>query len=157
MSDLLLNNELSLPVPDGFHVMTDEECKGMNIMGDGKWVGLSDPERHILVIAGWKQPPAFALMLLSEKDLAKNMEKQIGSALQPAGYASEGFTEKVIAGTKACGAQYRYTASGTEMVAASYSMKFRKKTYYFHFYGREALREESITVWNEMLESISAR
>ena len=42
------------------------------------------------------------------------------------------------------------------MLAESYVMKYNKKIWYFHFYARAALKEESLKVWNEILDGVRA-
>lgn len=154
MDVLLLNNELNLTVPAGFHVMTEAERGKLQMPYVGQWVGLSDPERHIIVTAGWKQAGGLAMRLLSGRDLAKNMEKNISKPLQPLGYKPAGSRERTIAGTPAQGFGYSYTAQETPMYGESYAMKRGQTVYYFHFYARAALREESLPVWEELLGSI---
>ena len=42
MQEIVINDELVLCVPDGFHVMTEEERSGMQMLNGGEWIGLSD-------------------------------------------------------------------------------------------------------------------
>ena len=41
-----------LTCPEGFRRMTEEETRGLTTLGEGPWIGLSDPERHMIVTAG---------------------------------------------------------------------------------------------------------
>jgi len=54
--------------------MTEEETRGLTMLGEGPWIGLSDPERHMIVTVGWKRLGAVVSFLLSGADLAKNAE-----------------------------------------------------------------------------------
>ena len=103
-------------------------------------------------MVGWNQVNRLALMVLNEKDLAKNMEKRIRKAMQSYGYRSDGFREQRIIGKSAGGFAYEYTVQGTEMYAESYTMKLDKTVYYFHFYSRTALKDENIPVWRGILD-----
>ena len=76
MMKLILNDELQLQYPEGFHVLSEEERSKLNTSETGEWVGLSNPDLHILISLGWKKVNGFALMMLSEKDLAGKMEKE---------------------------------------------------------------------------------
>ena len=69
MEDVLLNNSLKLPCPEGFHVMDDEERSELNIMGNGPGVCLSNPERHIIVSIGWQQVGGLTSLLLKSGDI----------------------------------------------------------------------------------------
>ena len=154
MQDLRIDNELLLTAPDGFHELTEDERSKMNMPWAGEWVGIADPERHIVVTAGAKKAGLLAGWLLSAKDLAKNMEKQIGGATASFGYRAEGPTSCLIAGEKACGFRYAYEAQGIAMCAESCVIKLRGKICWLHLYAREELRGESFAVWEEILSSV---
>ncbi len=156
MRELLLNDALILSYPDGFHLMTEAERGGVDPAEDGPWIGLSDPEKHILVTAGWKQIGGLTALLV-RGDLAKNMEKRVRGPMQPYGYRLEGFEKRTIAGETADGFRYSYRAQETDMIGESYALKREKTVYYFHFYARAALSSESLPVWEEMLRFVRAR
>ncbi|MBQ3262295.1 MAG: hypothetical protein IJH52_03905 [Oscillospiraceae bacterium] len=146
---------LTLPIPAGFHVMDKEEWSRMKLLADGEGTGLSDPGRHMVVTLGWKQAGGFSAALLSAKDLAKNMEKQICRAMASLGCRSEGVKTRAIGGREAHGARYRYTAQGTDMTGESWVVKEKKEIWYLHGYMRTELLEVSLPVWEEMLDSIT--
>ena len=154
MRDLHVGNELLLPVPDGFHELTDGERSKMNMPWAGQWVGISDPERHILVTVGSKKAGLLAGWLLNARDLAGKTEKQIRGAMGSFGYRAEGPTSYLIAGEKASGFRYAYEAQGIAMCAESCVFKRRGKMYFLHLYAREELRGESFAVWEEILSSV---
>ena len=154
MRDLRIDNELLFSFPDGFHELTEDERSKMNIPFAGQWVGISDPERHIVVTAGAKKAGLLAGLLLNARDLAGNMEKQIRGAMTSFGYRAEGPTSRLIAGDKACGFRYAYEAQGIAMCAESYVFMRRGKIFYLHLYAREELRGESFAVWEEILSSV---
>ena len=143
---------LTLPIPEGFHVMDEEEWSRMKLLADGEGAGLSDPERHIVVTLGWKQTGGFSAALLSAKDLAKNMEKQICKAMAALGCKSEGVKQRAIGGREAHGLRYGYTAQGTAMTGESWVIKEKKEILYLHGYMRTELLEASLPVWEEMLD-----
>ena len=156
MERVTLDEKMTIGCLEGFHVMTEEERSKMSMLEEGQWVGLSDPDRHILVTVGWKPVKGLASMLKG-KSLAENMEKQVRRAMSPFGYTSEGPRERLIAGSKAYGFGYGYAAGDIDMVAESYVLKIDKVLYYFHFYARAALKKESLPVWKEMLESVQVK
>jgi hypothetical protein len=154
MRDLRIDSELLLTVPDGFHELTEDERSKMNMPWAGQWVGISDPERHIVVTAGSKKAGLPARLLLSTRDLAGNMEKQIRGAMASFGYRAEGPASYLIAGEKACGFRYAYEAQGIAMCAESCVFRRRGKIYFLHLYAREELSAESFAVWEEILSSV---
>ena len=72
MTSTVINGEMRIPLPEGFHVMSDEErlalSKGQNAPA---WV-MSNEEKHLLFSVSWKAIPAIASMLLGPKDMVKN-------------------------------------------------------------------------------------
>ena len=150
----MINNTLKLPCPEGFHIMDEEEKKEMNIMGSGPVVCMSDPERHLIVTIGWQQVGGFTSMLLKPKDIVKNSEKVIGRSMASYGYQREGFLTRSIAGNPAEGFAYTYEAKGVPMLGQSWAIKIGKAFYYFHLYARQELRERSLPVLDEVLDSV---
>ena len=150
-NDLNLHG-LTLPIPEGFHVMDEDEWSRMKLLADGEGAGLSDPERHMIVTLGYKQAGGFSAALLSAKDLAKNMEKQICKAMASLGCRSEGLRQRAVGGRDARGVRYDYTAQGTGMTGESWVIKEKREIWYLHAYMRTALLEKSLPVWKEMLD-----
>ncbi len=151
-----IGGALRLSCPEGFHRMTDAEKSGLTTLGNGSWAGFSDPERHMIVTVGWKRVNALVSLLLTEKDLAKNAEKQIARSMRPFGYRSGESVRRTVAGERAEGFRYGYEAQGVGMAAESLAMKHGKTVVYFHLYYREAPEEESLPVWEEILASVRA-
>ena len=154
MKEVLVNDQLILSYPDGFHIMTESERSKLNLLEDGQWIGLSDPDRHMIVTVGWKHAGFLTANFSTSNDLAKGMEKKIRKPMEPFGYRNEGFTDRVVAGEKACGFRYGYKAQSVDMVAESLVLKCDGTVVYFHSYMREALKEASMVVWNELLELV---
>ena len=128
MERMTLNNELQFPVPDGFHVMDEEEMSGMTMIAAGPGVCLKDPERHIVVSVGYKKAGLLTSKMLSQKDIAEKSEGSIRQAMKPYSYWPDGAGKR-----------------------ETYVLKKGKTFYYFHVYMRAALKEESMPVWEEML------
>ena len=156
MQKITLNGELVLTCPDGFHQLDEAERRSLNAMEGSQWIGLSDPERHIIVTAGWKDPGLLAKLLLNDRDLEKNMEKSIRRSLKPLGFQSDGPSERMIAGIPAQGFRYTYRVQDTQMAAESFVLRKGKTIYYFHGYVRAALREESFMLWHDLLDTVMA-
>ena len=125
MMELILNDELQLQYPDGFHILSDEERSKLNILEDGEWVGLSEPDLHILVTLACKKVNGLASMMLSEQDLVRKMEKQVSKSMRPFGFRKRGDKRCLIGGRKACGFGYEYTSQDIDMYAESYLIKKR--------------------------------
>ena len=154
MEMIPLSTQLKLPLPEGFHVLDEEEKSRLHFLEEGPCLCISDPERHILVAFGWKKAGGLAGLLLNTGDIAKNTEKTARRAMQNLGYRCLGFGKRQIAGTDADGFRYTYTAQDTEMLAESYAAKMDKEIFYFHFYARAAGEAESLSIWDALLQSV---
>ena len=153
MITVTVNNELELTCPDGFHVMDEEERKSLKMLEDGSWMGLSCPEKNLMITAGWKKIGLFPALMLSPSDLARGTEKQISGAMASYGYSLRGFTERNIAGSPAKGFSYSYDAQGTGMRGECSILKLNRTLYYLYLYAREEQQEESSEIWEDILTS----
>ena len=149
-----IGGELTVTFPEGFRRMTDGEMKRLNRLEEGPGIFMTDPERHIIVTVGWKRIAFFASLLLSAKDIAKNAGGQIARAMKPNGCRGPEYTERTVAGARAHGFRYAYTAENVGMEAETCVLKRGRVVLYFNFYAREALEKESLPVWEAILASV---
>ena len=144
MTEEKINGELLLTLPDGFRTLSGEERRKLTYIGGDDWPGFSDPERHVLLTAGWKRIPLFSAWLLSAKDLAKNTEKQLRAAMQPFGYRLLGFAEQAAAGGRMPAFRYAYEKEGVGMRAEACVLKRGRTVYWLYYYEREALEDPAL-------------
>ena len=154
MNETLQCNTLSVPCPDGFHVMTPEERRSLQYAASGEGECLRDEKRHIIVSIGWKPLGGLLNLLFSTRDAAKNMEQQIGRIMQPFGWQSTGKLQKQIGSKTAEGFGYTYKAKNTAMYAQSLAVKHSKTIYYLHVYVRAERKDESLAVWDALLSGM---
>ena len=152
MKQTVLNQELKVTIPDGFHEMSEAEHGNLNLLKEAPDWCISDPDRHILLSVAWKKQ-SLASMLLSSGDVAENMEKSLRKPMAAYGYKLEGFLEESLDGTTASGFRYSYTAQGIGMTGESFSVKKGKTFYYIHCYLRSEFLEESLPVLKEIFAS----
>ena len=151
---MILNNELELTVPAGFHEMDAAERAKLTFAGGEPGLCISDPERHIMVTAGWRALGTFAAMLVDVKGAAKNAEKQLGRLMQSYGYRKLETSAKDLGGKAAGGYKYTYDVGDIGMLGESLYVKNGKTLYGFNFYCRRALEKESMPVWEKLLRSV---
>lgn len=149
-----IGGDLTVSFPEGFRRMTEGEMKKLNRLEDGPGVFMTSPERHIIVTVGWKKIALLASLLLSAKDIAKNAGGRIARAMKPCGCSEPAYTERTVAGSRAHGFRYAYTAENVPMEAETCILKRGRVVLYFNFYAREALKEESFSVWESVLASV---
>ena len=154
MIKVTLNDSLNMMFPDGFHELDKDEREKTKILFDGEWKGITDPDRHMLVTAGWKKIGGLVSLLLPGSEITKNAEKLISKSMQPYGYSLQGFAGKKIAGVEAQGFAYTYNSEGTDMYGETYVTKVVMLLYYFHMYSSAIDKEKNVSAWNGILESI---
>lgn len=128
-AELSLGNFIYLPYPDGFHILTDEEKNNLNLLSDGLWSGISDPERHILITAGYKRTGKLISLIIDDKSLAVNAEKQVSKSMSQFGYILSGTKECKIINKNARGFAYEYTSSSIKMYGETYALKIGNNIY----------------------------
>ncbi len=155
MEQIDLDGRVGLALPDGFHVMQEEERKNLRLIAEGEYKAFADPERHIISTVGWRDISFAAALLLSPSDAAQSAQRQIAHSMKDYGYALSGFLQKRICGKKTSGFIYTYKTGVTEMTGETYTLKNSKRIYFFNVYYRTFLSDESRKIWNDMLDSVS--
>ena len=110
--DIQITEELHMAYPDTFHVMDEKEKESLDPLTGDHFVGLSNPEAHMIVTVGYKANTGLAAKLFSAKDIAKNMEKQIAKPTMIYSYARGRFKDIEIGGIDASGFDYSYEVLG---------------------------------------------
>ena len=153
METALLNNELNISYPDGFHVMDQSELSAYNFYAAAPGWCINDPDRHIMVSVAWKQIPGLFAKMLKTKEVAKSMEGQMAQAMKAYDYRMDEFVSRTPGGKEAEGFCYQYKVQETEMSGMSFSIKNKNTFYYIHMYYRSALKDQSLPVLEEILNS----
>ncbi len=153
MEKIILNNEMNLHLPEGFHVLSEEELRQYPAAEETPDWGASNPEQHILTVISWRKRNGFLSALAGLKELSKTMEDRMRKIMQPYGYQLESFVSRRIGGLEAEGFRYDYTAQETAMSAESLIAKKGKNFYYIHSYYHTALKEESLSTLENLFGS----
>ncbi|MBR3211751.1 MAG: hypothetical protein IKF70_01470 [Firmicutes bacterium] len=155
MEYVVINDELAFPIPDGFHIMDEEERSQLNMLGGAPGTCLSDPARHMIISIGWHKAGRLATMLLNTAEIAKTMEARIKEPMADFDYALLEFVATRIGGKQANGFDYVYETEGIPMFAESLVLKNKKNLYYLHFYCRRANKIDGVEAWSSILSSAS--
>ena len=150
-----IDNKLYMDCPEGFRQLTEEELHKMNLIAGGKGLCISDSERHIVISVAWTQVNALSAWLLGTRETAGSMEKHIRKNMKPFSYVWLDDVKRTIDGQLARGVDYDYVVNGINMTGESLAIKSDENLYYFHMYARKIRREESVKVFNEILDSVA--
>ena len=149
-----IDNKLYMDCPEGFRQLTEEELQKMNLIAGGKGLCISDSERHIVISVAWTQVNALSAWLLGTRETAGSMEKHIRKNMKPFSYVWLDDVKREIDGQVARGFDYNYIVQGIHMTGESLVVKSEENLFYFHFYGRQARRDESLAVFHEILDGV---
>ena len=152
MEKIIANGKLEITLPDGFHLMSEEEKNKLGVAAGGEFIAFTDPERQITATVGWRDL-GLASLLIGSSDAVKSAEKQIGDAMQRFGYEFTGFVDRNISGRSSRGFDYTYRTGDTEMGGETCAMKAGRYMYFFNVYFRQEHKEESLDVWKRILAS----
>ena len=150
-----IENRLYMDCPEGFRQLTEEELKDMNIAPGGKVMCISDPIRHIVITVAWTQVSGLSSWLLGRREVSWNMSRQIEKKMKKFSYYWLDDVKRTIDGQLARGVDYDYVINGINMTGESLAIKSDENLYYFHMYARKIRREESLKVFNEILDSVA--
>ncbi|MBR0462605.1 MAG: hypothetical protein IJJ00_07830 [Erysipelotrichaceae bacterium] len=150
----LINDELEIVYPEGFHEMNETEKKEHNITDKNGSFCLSDEERHIIITVFWKNAGGLISALVKPHDAVVNMEKAVSGQMQKFGYKFDEFIVREAGDKTADGYRYDYKVDGLEMSGESFIVKNSRTFYYIHSYYRTALKEESLKVLDEIFGSL---
>ena len=150
MNPLIVNEELTMNIPEGFHIMTEEKMAQLKYFDKPMWL-ITDPDRHMIFTVSWRKS-GLAALLLKPKDIIKKMEPQLGKAMKPYDYGFQSFLQADMGGQPAEGFLYAYNSKGIDMCGAAFSVKKGKTFYYIYCYMREELLAESRPVLEEIMQ-----
>ena len=153
MNSLIVNEELTMNIPGGFHIMTEEEMAQLKYFDKPMWL-ITDPDRHMIFTVSWRKS-GLAALLLKPKDIIKKMEPQLGKAMKPYDYGFQSSLQADMGGQPAEGFLYAYNSKGIDMCGAAFSVKKGKTFYYIYCYMREELLGESRPVLEEIMQGAS--
>ncbi|MCR4841457.1 MAG: hypothetical protein K5848_07960 [Lachnospiraceae bacterium] len=151
---MLINNELNVPCPAGFHVMDEKERSKYKMTGKGEYVGLSNPDIHMMITVGVKKLNAFIKLLLKPKDFAKGMRNCIVKGNKPYGIKAEELKDLTLAGAPAKGFSYTYTVRDIAMTGRAYAVFTDNTVYYVYQYVRTEFDEEFKDVFENFLKEL---
>ena len=66
-------------------------------------------------------------------------------------YKAGGLLRRDVGGRTLDGFSYTYTANDIPMYGETLTVRIGRIIYYFHVYARQALKEESIPIWEDFL------
>ncbi len=153
METVLLNEELSVSIPDGFRILSEEERNAMAVIDEPPAWCIRDDSRHLVLSAFWRKIGGLSSLLIDEKAIIKHVEETVSKPMKQYGYQLLDWETIWIGNQKAEGVCYSYQVNDTAMTADSFIVKNHRTLYYFHIYSQSALYEENKTLWSVLFQN----
>ena len=156
MNKELVNQALSIPVPDGFRPMSGEELRQAYGNDDPNRRGLWNRESHVIIAVLWKEYPALLRFMLRDLKAVCRKNEQLHSR-EYAGhdYHCGGFFSQTVGGQPAEGYRFTYSAGGAAQSAETVLVRQGGTVYSITCAGRTENRESDHALFAGILEGIS--
>ncbi len=114
MEKCTINNEVTMPIPEGFHIMSAEElAKSFGKPDPCRW-GMWNQERHIMIILEWKTYSALTMKMTNLQKITARNESITKRCAKNNAYQLQGFFPGRIGGLNAEGYNYYYKVQGID-------------------------------------------
>lgn len=155
MNQVLVNNELSLSYPDGFHIMDGAElAQAYQNSNPNRW-GIWDKDRHLIVSVFWHRTNRLLVSLADAKSVAKSTERKLRKGLKSHGYSFHGFYERELCGQRTHGFHYQYQVGDVVQSGETIILKHGSLCYTIYCYTRKDTQLAGDPVFEEILRSCS--
>ncbi|MBR2812226.1 MAG: hypothetical protein IKD69_12690 [Solobacterium sp.] len=151
--NIALNKDLYLTYPEGYHLMTLDECKSINLTAQGEGIAIGDAGLQNIIVIGW-QNTILGSMMMNADDVARNMANTLGMGMKGANYQHSDLVQKSFGGVGGYGFSFAYDAQGVRKMGLSFVVEKGKSFYYFNFYGDSNTQAETARIAEEVLSSI---
>ena len=153
MEKTIINNELTLTRPEGYHIMSDDELK--KYFGTtNRIVGIYSSDDHSIISVSWTKP-GFLNRLTSAESLVSGNENCMIRRIKKYNRIVELHTE--VASQKAYGIKFEYTAidKDVEQYGEMISFRCKNKFYVVTYTSRSSLAEQNNKVFESVLNNLS--
>ncbi|MBQ6487711.1 MAG: hypothetical protein IJI75_00650 [Solobacterium sp.] len=151
----IINNEISIGIPDGFHVMSEEELTKVYVTKDPKRWGIWDNDRHVIISVLWQDLNAFTAMLADIDAAAVRNEQLTKKGYEGHDYAMKGFHDADISGSHARGYSFTYRIQDISQRVDTLLFKAGRRIYSINCIGRNENREQDHELFKEILKTVS--
>ena len=151
----IINQEISIGVPDGFHIMSAEELTKVYVTSDPKRWGIWDQDRHVIITVLWQDLNALTAMLADIDAAAVRNEQMTKKGYEGHGYALEGFRDAQISGHHARGYSFTYDIQDVHQHVATLLFKAGKRIYSINCIGRNENCEADQKLFEDVLKTVS--
>ncbi len=154
MNKELINQSVSVTLPDSFTPMTEAElCRVFQNNDPGRW-GARDQENHIMLTVMWKNYPPLLSKLAGLKSVCAKNEQLNARGYAGHGYQCGGFFSREVDGFPAEGYSFSYRVGDILQSAETVLFKLDKAVWSVTCVGRAENRSADHETFSEILDGI---
>lgn len=158
MNNVILNNELTLQYPDGFHVLDEDEMSRIFPVNTPNRWAIMDLDRHLIICVQWQKSSAILARFSSTKDHAKRVVAKARAAYREKECEIGDPYQTSVCGQEAWGVSFSYEVDGVKQLGKVILFKRLSKkthtTYTVYYYTREESAEENEVILHDALSSV---
>lgn len=156
MSKAVVNQFISIDIPEGFHAMSAEELRQAYRDGNPNRWGMWDKERHVMVTIMWKDyPRLMKLLMLDLKAVCQKNEQMAAKGYAGNSYECGGFFSPSVDGKPAEGYRFSYRVGDAEQSAETILFRQDMTVYSITLAGRTENREADRSLFDGIVVGIS--
>lgn len=129
MSKEVINQTMTLEIPEGFHVMDSRELEQAFRSGDPNRWGIWNKESHVMVTILWKKYPLLLSMLADLKAVCRKNEQMARQGYAGHDYQCGGFFSLYVADEPAEGYAFSYKMGDVSQSAETVLFKKNRMIY----------------------------
>ncbi len=154
VNQAVINQEITLTWPEGFHVMDGEELRELYQNDDTKRWGIRDKTRHLIITILWEDYSSLLIKLSDIKAVARKNEKMSARGYRDHGYRREGFFSMSVDGRQAEGYRFSYRIGEADQSGQTLLFKVKNRIYSISCIGRSEKAEEDRALFERILEEV---
>ena len=153
--EIIINGQLKITLPDGFHVLDEEELKRFFIDDHAEKWAAQDKNAHVLVAVYWRKLNFFTNLLADERSILKGAQAKIQKGLAAADYKRGEYYDDVICGKKACSFDYSYVMEGIAHSAKATVVKGKNNCYVVYYFTHTDKKAENESLREKLAGSLT--
>lgn len=154
MNEEMINGVFAVTVPEGFHVMDEEELKRIYAgQSPDRWC-LRNDETGMTISVMWGRISPILAAIVNLDATAARTQEAMARHLQDFRRIDD--VSPQIAGQKSRGFCYEYTTDGQPYVGEWLVMRYKKFAYTISYYAKNSGQQAAWEIFDALLDSIRA-
>ncbi len=155
MKQDIINHELHITIPEGFHLLSEDELNQIYMDENAERWGMRNEEDHMIFVIYYHRSNPLLAALASENDIVKSTQLKLAKGMENHGYAFNGYFSKEACGQERPGFDYEYNVGAVRQSGRILIIKKKNVCYTVYFYTRDNLLDKNLVHFDEVINSLS--